>query len=116
MPLRVIPWTSAPGLHRAIPCTSSVPASPACLPGERRWRAARCGGDDFVQGSRAARVHRGMTNVAATVRETVYLESLSNPGRCQRALDAIRNLCEAATARRLLELTRARQEELLGLR
>jgi hypothetical protein len=62
-----------------------------------------------------------MSNAAAilataTVREIVYLNSIETPGRAQRALDAIRYFCEAATAKRLLELTRARQAELLGMR
>lgn len=50
-----------------------------------------------------------------TVREIVFVEALETPARCERALDAIRNLCEARTARRLLAIVRARQEELLGL-
>jgi hypothetical protein len=43
------------------------------------------------------------------------VETLETPGRCERALDAVRWFCEAGTARRLLTVIRARQEELLGL-
>lgn len=50
-----------------------------------------------------------------TVRELVFTQSLETPARCERALDAIRNLCEARTANRLLAVVRSRQEELLGL-